>query len=80
MATGGEERPDPIWVEEPPNELVCAICKEVVTEPQQHGGANGCGKVFCKHCIDEDRRTRPGNTRCPCCMQTLTLFQDPKSK
>ncbi len=79
MATGGEERLDPIWVEAPPNELVCAICKDVATEPQQHGGPQGCGKVFCTTCITQSQHTRLGNT-CPCCRQTLTLFQDTKSK
>ncbi len=41
------------FIEEPADSLKCLICLLVVREPQQHGG---CGKLFCKVCID--KRTR----------------------
>ncbi|XP_064398928.1 TNF receptor-associated factor 6-like [Halichondria panicea] len=70
------------FVEEPADSLKCLICLLVVREPQQHGG---CGKLFCKSCIDKHTLLR--NTCCPHCRQPLnnsngfpTIFNDFRSK
>ena len=66
------------FIEEPADYLKCLICLLVVREPQQHGG---CGKLFCKVCIDKHTNT------CPHCRQPLnnsngfpTIFNDFRSK
>ncbi len=74
------------FIEEPADSLKCLICLLVVREPQQHGG---CGKLFCKVCIDKHRALR---NDCPHCRQPLihvdcdgfslqsTIFHDLKSE
>ncbi|XP_064399361.1 TNF receptor-associated factor 2-like isoform X3 [Halichondria panicea] len=65
------------FIEEPAESLKCAICLLVVREPQQHGG---CGKLFCKVCIDKHKTLR---NDCPCCRRPLgkyTIFHDLKSE
>ena len=69
------------FIKEPADSLKCLICLLVVREPQQHGG---CGKLFCKVCID--KHTVLKNT-CSHCRQPLnnsngfpTIFNDFRSK
>ena len=53
------------FIEEPADSLKCLICLLVVREPQQHGG---CGKLFCKVCINKHKLLR---NDCPHCRQPL---------
>ncbi len=53
------------FVLEPADSLKCAICLLVARKPQQHGG---CGKLFCKVCIDKHKTLR---NDCPHCRQPL---------
>ncbi len=69
------------FIEEPADSLKCLICLLVVREPQQHGG---CGKLFCKVCINKHKIFR---NDCPTCRQPLnnsngfpTIFNDFRSK
>ena len=65
------------FIEEPADSLKCLICLLVVREPQQHGG---CGKLFCKVCIDKHRALK---NDCPHCRRQLgkyTIFHDLKSE
>ena len=40
------------FVEEASDDLKCLICLCVARDPQQHGDG-GCGKIYCKSCIDK---------------------------
>ncbi len=68
------------FVVEPSDCLKCLICLSVVREPQQHAG---CGKLFCKVCIDKHKVLRDD---CPHCIKPLlllgqsTIFHDLKSE
>lgn len=62
------------FVEEPPIDLKCLICRAVAKQPQQHGQ---CGKLYCLSCITEHMKTR---SQCAHCRQDLTTFTDGKSK
>ena len=60
------------FVKEPPDSLKCLICLSVVKEPQQHAG---CGKLFCKVCIDHYKLQSRND--CPYCRKPLaSLFPD----
>ncbi len=68
------------FIEEPVDSLKCLICLLVVRKPQQHGG---CGKLFCKVCIDKHKALR---NDCPHCRRPLlqmghsTVFPDLRSE
>ena len=58
------------FVDVPPSDIVCSICKLVAREPRQ---MECCGKVFCKECIE---RTWNSSKICPCCHQSGNCFID----
>ncbi len=65
------------FIEEPADYLKCLICLLVVRKPQQHGG---CGKLFCKVCIDKHKTI---SNACPHCRRSLLqmgLFPDLRSE
>ncbi len=64
------------FVEEPSDDLKCLICLCVARDPQQHGDG-GCGKIYCKSCIDKHKKT---NDKCPNCQKVITTFKDERSK
>ena len=55
---------------DPPDDLICLICKLIAREPHQ---VNCCGKVFCKSCIDELQRR---SKTCPNCRKRPRVFND----
>jgi len=58
------------FVGQPSDDLVCPICQSVAKHPLQHGG---CGKLFCKQCLEEYGRDKP----CPNCRKTgLPFYKD----
>ena len=56
--------------------LKCSICLGIAKgQPMQHG-ASGCGKLFCKECIEKN-----GNDPCPMCRgEDPKYFEDARSK
>ena len=56
--------------------LKCSICLGIAkSQPMQHG-ASGCGKLFCKECIEKN-----GNNPCPMCRgEDPKYFEDARSK
>ena len=64
------------FVEEPSDDLKCLICLCVARDPQQHGNG-GCGKIYCKSCIDQYMMI---NDKCPNCRKVITTFKDERSK
>ncbi|XP_064398235.1 TNF receptor-associated factor 4-like [Halichondria panicea] len=63
------------FVEEPSDNLKCLICLCVARDPQQHGNG-GCGKIYCKSCIDQYMMI---NDKCPNCRKVITTFKDERS-
>ena len=61
------------FLEEPPNDLKCLICLCVARDLDslQHGG-EGCGKIFCRHCITEYKKN---DNKCPNCRKELTFLK-----
>ncbi len=64
------------FVEEPSDDLKCLICLCVARDPQQHG-EGGCGKIYCKSCID---KYKTKNRDCPSCRIDITTFKDVRSE
>ena len=61
-----------IFIDDPNEALKCCICLEVAIDPRQE---EGCGKLFCKSCVEEwDEDT------CPTCRIEARYFSDKKSK
>ena len=64
------------FITEPDDSLKCSICLGIAKgQPMQHG-ASGCGKLFCKECIEKN-----GNNPCPMCKGIcVKYFEDVRSK
>ena len=64
------------FIKEPDDILRCSICLEVArNQPMQHGEC-GCGKLFCKECIEKN-----GNKPCPMCRgEDPKYFEDARSR
>ncbi len=62
--------------EEASDDLKCLICLCVARDPQQHGDG-GCGKIFCRSCIDKYKKN---DDKCPNCRKVITTFKDERSK
>ena len=64
------------FITEPDAILKCSICLGIAKgQPMQHG-ASGCGKLFCKECIEKN-----GNNPCPMCRgEDPKYFEDARSK
>ena len=71
--------PEYKWVNTPPNELNCVICRDVAMDPYQHGSEEGCGKIFCETCIMKHHNT---SKKCPHCRNPLctNTFKDKNCK
>ena len=67
---------DYCFITEPDDSLKCSICVGIAKGlPVQHG-ASGCGKLFCKECIEKH-----GNKPCPMCRgEDPKYFEDVRSK
>ncbi len=65
------------FIDEPQDILKCSICLEVAKgQPMQHGASGGCGKLFCKECIEKN-----GSKPCPMCgRKDPKYFEDVRSK
>ena len=63
-----------LFVDPPPDDLVCLICLSVARDPQQ---VNCCGKVLCRTCLKELKRY---SNSCPQCRVEITSFADKRSK
>lgn len=61
---------------EPPQGLICLICRLVARKPHQ---ATCCGKLFCESCLE---RWTHSKTTCPHCQQELTCkhFRDTRAE
>lgn len=59
-----------LFLEKPPDTLICAICLDIVNTPVQ---ANCCGKLFCKVCQENSIKQ---DDRCPYCRNTMKVFED----
>ena len=64
------------FLEPPPDALLCLICTFVAREPMQ---MDCCGKLYCKHCLNEHSKLSQQFT-CPHCRQDGNGFIDRKSK
>ena len=61
------------FVVEPDESLKCLICLEVANDPLQH---EGCGKLFCKECLEKHGRDQP----CPNCRGGAHFYVDNRSE
>ena len=59
---------------EPPDALVCPICKYVARDPHQ---MDCCGRVYCQLCLSEHNKH---SDTCPQCWQTGNSFADKRCK
>ena len=62
------------FVDPPPSDLLCLICLCVARNPQQ---VNCCGKVLCKVCLDEYKKSY---SVCPQCRTSINSFADKRGK
>ena len=64
------------FVVDVPSTLLCNVCLELCSDPQQ---AVCCGKLFCLDCIKEVK-TRNNDKNCPCCRQAIKTFPDKRTE
>ena len=57
------------FISDPDESLKCLICFEVANDPLQH---EGCGKLFCKECLEKHGRDQP----CPNCRGGAHFYVD----
>lgn len=62
-AIGGH---DYFFLEEPPSDVICPICRLVAREPQQ---VSCCGKIYCKSCFVELETQSKWSLRCANCRE-----------
>lgn len=55
------------YLEQPPQEYVCLVCKLVARKANQ---TNCCGRIFCKGCLEKLKKHQVKFT-CPGCQETL---------
>ena len=61
------------FIQEPDEDLKCAICSNLADEPQQHE----CGQLICKECVENHGKDEPY----PCCKtKGGLLFPDKRGK
>ena len=65
-----EKVSEKLFLERPPDALICAICLDIINTPVQ---ATCCGKLFCKVCQENAIKQ---DTKCPHCRNTMKVFED----
>ena len=65
-----EKVSEKLFLERPPDALICAICLDIINVPVQ---AICCGKLFCKACQGDVIKR---DTKCPHCRKTMQVFED----
>ena len=68
-----EEISEKLFLEKPPDNLLCTICWEVAIDPVQ---AICCGKLFCKTCQESANKQ---DVKCPHCRLNMKIFPDKRS-
>ena len=69
---------DYLFLEEPPSDVVCPICRLVAREPYQ---VSCCGKIYCKSCFNELEERSKWQFRCANCREDEPHnFPDRKTK
>lgn len=63
------------YIEEPPDDLLCLICRFPAKEPMQ---MTCCGKVFCSNCLTEYNKRSKNCSNCR--RDSGTSFNDLRSK
>ena len=66
-----------LFVDEIPDDLICALCQDVVRKPLQ---TKCCGQVYCKVCINRLPRIVRGMLGCPHCREKLEVFIDKRAE
>ena len=70
IADVDEKVSEKLFLERPPDALICAICLDIINTPVQ---ATCCGKLFCKVCQENSIKQ---DTKCPHCRNTMKVFED----
>lgn len=66
-----------LFVDKIPDDLICALCQDVVRKPLQ---TKCCGQVYCKVCINRLPRIVRGILGCPHCREKLEVFIDKRAE
>ena len=66
-----------LFVDTIPDDLICALCQDVVRKPLQ---TKCCGQVYCKVCINRLPRIVRGMLGCPHCREKLEVFIDKRAE
>ena len=66
-----------LFVDKIPDDLICALCQDVVRKPLQ---TKCCGQVYCKVCINRLPRIVRGMLGCPHCREKLEVFIDKRAE
>lgn len=66
-----------LFVDKIPDDLICALCQDVVRKPLQ---TKCCGQVYCKVCINRLPRIVRGMLGCPHCREKLEVFTDKRAE
>ena len=66
-----------LFVDKIPDDLICALCQDVVRKPLQ---TKCCGQVYCKVCINRLPRIVRGMLGCPHCREKLEVFVDKRAE
>jgi len=66
-----------LFVDKIPDDLICALCQDVVRKPLQ---TKCCGQVYCKVCVNRLPRIVKGILGCPHCREKLEVFMDKRAE
>lgn len=66
-----------LFVDQIPDDLMCALCQDVVRKPLQ---TKCCGQVYCKVCVNRLPRIVRGMLSCPHCKEKLEVFIDKRAE
>lgn len=66
-----------LFVDVIPDDLICALCQDVVRKPLQ---TKCCGQVYCKVCVNRLPRVMRGMLGCPHCREKLEVFIDKRAE
>ena len=66
-----EEISEKLFLEKPPDTLMCTICYDIVVK--QPFQAICCGKIFCNTC---QQNALKRDTKCPHCRKNMKVFED----
>ena len=66
-----------LFVDKIPDDLICALCQDVVRKPLQ---TKCCGQVYCKVCVNRLPRIVKGMLGCPHCREKLEVFMDKRAE